>query len=74
MMLCSFAALKKKFSSDSVIGVWGVQIPAFVLFRFLFDLAVCLRRRSNCLLGFSETKIPQLVSVTLTVLKHALNN
>ena len=42
---------RKNFRLIYVVGVWGVPIPAFVLFRFLFALAVCLRGRSNCLLG-----------------------
>ena len=50
-MFYSFAALKKLSSEMSVVGVLGVQIPAFLLYHFLFALAVCLRGRSNRLLG-----------------------
>ena len=37
---------RRSFRLIYVVGVWGVQIPAFVLFRFLFALAVCLRGHS----------------------------
>ena len=66
MMLYSFVALKK-FCLISVVGVWGVQIPAFVLFRFLFACAVCLRGRSNCLLGLRGDRGHRAFPVTWRV-------